>query len=525
MTGNLPDVQVIRPVYRTTSHVTSPRALASESLLPFALVASGGVALLGLAAAMSWVEWRWTLVALCGASVILPCGLLVLRGRLALFEPLTWFSVMFLLLFVLRPAWDLGHDEFAYAGTVISPTFTRMLVAGLLAGNGFVLGYLAPAGGALASRLPRPPSPEPRRLLVWSGVLLAIAVVAFAIFFLQAHGWRDPSGFFFRGEEWAEQLAAVPTATSKYFIASIVLVIPSTLFLLYVRRSMGTGARVGRIAGWAAIAAITGFLLYNLVGGQRHYIIEMLGALAVYHYLRRGRRPSVLTLCAAALVALLIVSGVRELREVPVGGGHAHSEQWLPWNATRQLFETKETGMAPALAAEMLVVPDDLHYTYGETTLLDPFVTLVPRQLWHGKPQPADQEVLAAVWGGRPCTYGAQCSTFSPFGAPYRDAGLVGVFFFALLFGAFWRAAWVYFLTNRNAPVALLAYSALLPFMITWMRGNFIFAAIQVTLVLAVMVVGGALSRSDRAGGRITSREGNAPVALSGTTRAFRSRR
>src|SRR5919109_1753790 len=291
MTGNLPDVQVIRPVYRTTSHVTSPRALASESLLPFALVASGGVALLGLAAAMSWVEWRWTLVALCGASVILPCGLLVLRGRLALFEPLTWFSVMFLLLFVLRPAWDLGHDEFAYAGTVISPTFTRMLVAGLLAGNGFVLGYLAPAGGALASRLPRPPSPEPRRLLVWSGVLLAIAVVAFAIFFLQAHGWRDPSGFFFRGEEWAEQLAAVPTATSKYFIASIVLVIPSTLFLLYVRRSMGTGARVGRIAGWAAIAAITGFLLYNLVGGQRHYIIEMLGALAVYHYLRRGRRP------------------------------------------------------------------------------------------------------------------------------------------------------------------------------------------------------------------------------------------
>jgi hypothetical protein len=504
----------------------SAAELAGERwVAPFAWTIVGGFGVLWVAAAMSWLDWRWLLVALSAVCVTLPCGLLVVRGRLALFEPLTWFAVMFLILFVLRPAWNLGQDEFTYAGTVISPTFTRVLVAGLLAGTGFVLGYLAPAGGALASRLPRPPSPEPGRLLVWSAVLLAVALLAFAIFFLQAHGWRDPAGFFFRGEEWAKQLAAVPTATSKYFIASIVLVIPATLFLLYIRQSMGTGTRMRRIAGWAAIASITGFLLYNLVGGQRHYIVEMLGALAVYHYLRRGRCPSALTLCAAALVALVIVSGVRELREVPVGGGRARADQWLPWNATRQLFETKETGMAPALAAEMLVVPADLHYTYGETTLLDPFVTLVPRQLWHGKPQPADQEVLAAVWGGRPCTYGEQCSTFSPFGAPYRDGGMVGVFLFALLFGAFWRAAWVYYVANRNAPVALLAYSALLPFMITWMRGNFIFAAIQVTLVLAVVVVGGALSRSDRDGGRLSSREGNAPLAWSGTTRAFPSRR
>ena len=102
-------------------------------------------------------------------------------------------------------------------------------------------------------------------------------------------------------------------------------------------------------------------------------------------------------------------------------------------------------------ATEMLVVPSHLQYTYGETTVVGLFVTLVPRQVWSGKPRPADQQVLASVWGGKPCTYGGHCNTFSPFGEPYRDAGLAGVFIFAVLFGIFWRGAWLYYLRHRDA--------------------------------------------------------------------------
>lgn len=152
--------------------------------------------------------------------------------------------------------------------------------------------------------------------------------------------------------------------------------------------------------------------------------------------------------------------------------------------------------MAPALATEMLVVPKHLHYTYGATTVLGPFVTAVPRQLWSGKPTPPNQEILGLVWGGSPCTYGGQCSTFSPFGEPYRDAGLVGVFIFAVLFGIFWKGAWLYYLRHRDTEVALVAYCTLLPFMITWMRGNFILPAMEAALTLAVVVVAGLLCRT-----------------------------
>ena len=54
------------------------------------------------------------------------------------------------------------------------------------------------------------------------------------------------------------------------------------------------------------------------------------------------------------------------------------------------------------------------------------------------------------MWGGTPCGFKGQCSTFSPFGEPYRDGGLVGVFLFALLFGAFWKTAWLYYLRHRD---------------------------------------------------------------------------
>jgi hypothetical protein len=275
------------------------------------------------------------------------------------------------------------------------------------------------------------------------------------------------------------------------------LMIPAALFFLSIRRSAGGGARIRRLAGWAALASILAFLLITFPAGQRRYALGMLGALAVYYYLRRNRRPSLLSVCAVAVVALTVVSAVREVRFARQNNTHPDPYRWLPWNAAEHLLETGDTSVAPALATEMLVVPSDLHYTYGGTTLGGPFVTVVPRQLWHGKPEPPNEKVLGTVWvGSNPCTYGAQCSTFSPFGEPYRDGGLVAVFIFALLFGVFWRGVWLYFVRYRDNTMAIVGYSSLIPFMITWMHGNFILPAIQVAAVLAVVVVGAVLSRT-----------------------------
>ena len=179
---------------------------------------------------------------------------------------------------------------------------------------------------------------------------MAVALVAFLIFFVSARGWRDPAEFFFRGEGRLEQLLASPTATSKYFLASILLMVPVALFFLSIRHAVGGGARMGRIAGWAAVASILAFVVYNLAAGQRRYVIVMVGALALYYYLRRGRRPSALTLVRHGLGG----PDGRVRRPGPAARPRPTTRtptrfSGCPGTRWTHLFETQDTGVAPAL--------------------------------------------------------------------------------------------------------------------------------------------------------------------------------
>ena len=67
--------------------------------------------------------------------------------------------------------------------------------------------------------------------------------------------------------------------------------VPAALFFLAVRHSVGKRTRMRRIAGSAAIASVVAFCVYNLAAGQRRYLIEMLGALALFYYLRAAAAP------------------------------------------------------------------------------------------------------------------------------------------------------------------------------------------------------------------------------------------
>ena len=88
---------------RRAAHGHSVAARRESWILPFAPACARAGRSGGLAAAVSWIDWRWILLALSAISMLLPCGVLLLRGRLDVFEPLAWFAIMFLLLFVLRP--------------------------------------------------------------------------------------------------------------------------------------------------------------------------------------------------------------------------------------------------------------------------------------------------------------------------------------------------------------------------------------------------------------------------------------
>ena len=58
-----------------------------------------------------------------------------------------------------------------------------------------------------------------------------------------------------------QAIASTPEATSKYFIVSIVLLIPAALLFLSIAQGANGDDRTRRLAKWAAIASILAFLL------------------------------------------------------------------------------------------------------------------------------------------------------------------------------------------------------------------------------------------------------------------------
>ncbi len=87
----------------------------------------------------------------------------------------------------------------------------------------------------------------------------------------------------------------------------------------------------------------------------------------------------------------------------------------------------------------MLVVPKDLHYTYGATTRVRAVrdhgaeADLVP-QAPAGRPAGP-----GLVWGGSPARAKGSAAPSRPSGSPIATAASSAVFIFAVLFGIFWK--------------------------------------------------------------------------------------
>ena len=131
-----------------------------------ALVLVGAAAgWLSLAAAPPSLEW--TLVWVAGGLAGLPMAVCVLTGRHDWLEPVHLFALSFLVLFVLRPVFDLTRDDGLFLlGYSLEPTYARALLVGVAGAAAFYAGYYVNVGRRLAAgcqSLPSPALRDPRR--------------------------------------------------------------------------------------------------------------------------------------------------------------------------------------------------------------------------------------------------------------------------------------------------------------------------------------------------------------------------
>lgn len=411
---------------------------------------------------------RVALIAAIGVVLLVPVAWRLAHKRLDPFEPLMLFLIAYGVMFVVRPAAMIAKDDLAYHGPRrainVSATFTEMLLLALVGAVFFVVGYELPFGRRLAQRLRAFDELDERRLVVSASVVAAIGIASFLLFLASASGISTLK-LIFQGR--SPELATAVTGASFYLWFSFFLLVPATLILFALslhRRSKAL------FVGSMTLAAL--ILLRTIPLGARITLLPLIGGLLVLIYLRRSRRPSALALLLIAGVAVVGSTFVSDLRGRETRGESVYQSlvrATRPSRLQTVLVSGPDSDMAPALAAALAVIPEQLHYTYGRTIFGDLLIRPIPRALWKGKPVPPRDKLLTRLWAVESRSDTPQ-SAFSTLLYFYWDFSVAGVAAGMLLLGIGARLLFAYFLRQPSSLAVQVLYALALWFVVIGLR-------------------------------------------------------
>jgi hypothetical protein len=439
--------------------------------------------------------------------VLLPLVIRARRGAFDVFEPTAVFAAAYVMMFVVRPAAMLVEDELVFlsarASLAVSDTFTEMLVLALFGAVSFVVGYELPVGARLAKLHVGPDdSARPRDVVAAAAVVGLVGLVSY-LAVLARSGLTDALAAIFRAGN-----TELPDAGSATMYASFafLLLVPASAVAFAI-------ALVRRRLAYAAVAVSlsTVFAVVAVPSGRRIALLPLVGGAIVLWYLSRGARPSARALFAVAVVAVLGATFLSDLR------GRATRDEGVVATVERSLSPSRvldavtsgpDTEMAPALAAALTAIPEELGHRYGAVVFGDLLRRPVPRSLWEDKPLIPRHELIASVW---PVEYerGTINAEFSVLLYFYWDFGVPGLVLGLAALGLLARYLYEYYLRFRERPYAQVVYALGLWFVVIGLRDSPVDTFVRACFVVVPVWAIFALAR--RAGRRAETRVAMGP--------------
>jgi hypothetical protein len=209
--------------------------------------------------------------------------------------------------------------------------------------------------------------------------------------------------------------------------------------------------------------------------GSRIALLPLFGAVLVFWFLHRGKRPRLLTALVLFVSAIIISSGIYYGREPAPGtdtvasyvNGFEKSATSVS-AAVDPILQSADAAMAPGLSAAMTVIPSDIPYGYGRYLGRDMLFRWVPRQIWPSKPLPPGELVTAKVAppaaGQRPYLI-----AYSILMHGYLDFGMFGAVLL-LVYGILYRGLYEWFRRYERSEIAMVVFAIGLPLMVQAIR-------------------------------------------------------
>ena len=198
---------------------------------------------------------------------------------------------------------------------------------------------------------------------------------------------------------------------------------------------------------------------------------------------------SFLVMLGVGAVTVLVVTQLRDIRgaggvETVLMGGHE----------MKGIAGFADTGFDQNLAvkAAQELLSQGQPYLWG-VSYAAPFVVLMPRQWWPGKPEGADYYLTKTTVTFRNASYGV-------IGELYLNGGLFGVIFGMLVFGRIAGGWEETYRRCRQGDVCLLLYGASLPAFAFEVRGDFTTATSSWLYPCIILLIIGRICRVRRSG-------------------------
>ena len=424
--------------------MTSKQILKGLCLIPICILI--GYLLIPL---LSQFEWPILVVILLAAFVLLYTVCLRKSAKkFDLFEPINFFTLIFIVNFIIRPLFIIANN---YHTSFINEQSTKALITLALlycavAFSSFIIGYHIPLGTHLARKLPIPSDN-------WNNTKVKMIVIFYSVIGILCYilYMRFRGGLF---SFLTNMIVLRGTEESMGYIIWGAIHLEIAAFIGWVYYTFKQKNR------WIILLHCISIILLFATFGARAKILFILLSLMITGYYVRGKNIKVISVSLMLIFTIFFIVFFGTFRSVGLEEGMKfESYQTLPSGFIERLMS--DFTVFDHFLTILEGVPSRLNYQYGKT-FFSIFLHFIPRFLLPDKPVGAGylfrERLTNTFRGGR---------GLSIIGELYVNFHVAGIITGMLLFGIFSKMIYAYLTFNQHNKGVILIYTITLIYFIT----------------------------------------------------------
>lgn len=427
-------------------------------------------------------EIRYSFWTLCIQLLLLwiSWGIILIKFRLDIFEPIGLITIIHLLLFEITPIICLYNKDTLWFGVNVWKGCVPATWISTLGYLFFLIAYftcfkkvkcLDKKERHEVINIRKPKLCYKFNLLIWIIAFLASVILMMSegksfvyIISLGANGYSQ----------------TIEESASVGFLGTLAYaMIPSYLYIMELGKS-----KIIKIVLFYLMAATF------IIRGFRFILVAVIISPLLLYYIKKGKRPHVIQMIVVLIILLAMIGFIGVIRDDVRAGAGITNDALFTFSPQMILdIFIENFSIFKTFYGLVWNIPKEMGYTLGKEIILYTAVMFVPRLIWPSKPQP----ILGQVLSVGVSAYASRAGTASPYiGEFYYEFGIIGVIIGMFFLGKFCKKLKKYL--YKKDIHSIILYASIFPLLFQimirgYMPSNFYMIVIVIIPVVLTKII------------------------------------